>query len=587
MVPVALLVAFGLFLAVPDGDGPTQYSVPYTETKLVPKVSHVLSSTDAVEPRSEPAEHDQSGIGEKAEGTVATTQNVEGWPAAFADMHGIEYTVKYLPYRNVCAFDDEGNLYGGSENYVFKADVSEGVITKWIIPDDYTFGECMDTDSLGQFYFTAYYVYVDSRTLFRLNPANNSFTSYGLTTDSLIVDSNDDVYLYQSGYAYVLQGDRQARVFVDALRVSVEYDEDDEYYQCNDRCEDVYDACSGACDNTYDACVQTCTTQSCANACGSTLDQCSDACIDEGDACDDVCYSGPGRIDENDSVSNIIYFRGSGVSGPAIVSVLSSDSSVLGTASVLPDRHGIVYGEIKVPTDIASGTYNRESGIWNIPPGPYSTTGRHTLVLQDLSQTVSTEFELDPDRIITPAPQTLDRHSGGTYFHRALVAKLDTDTSRLTTFYGNISDSRYDVIALDPSDRLHLSGQNYVARFDPDSNKLLEWYIGSAGTIHSYGAYDKKVYYTEYLQHRTMLTELDTEENTLRKWTMPYHRSPSSIAVDSQGNVFLAFGGSAWLRFVPSTGTFVEFYGPGASQFQIGPQDVLYWAASDGGGTIR
>ncbi len=589
-VPAVMLVACGLFLAVPDDDGLPSSAVPYTETKLVPEVSHVFSSSDTVESRLESAEYAQQGIVTSNDAKTTAAQNVVVYPAAFANMHDVMYTRYLLPYGDICVFDDEGNLYGGSENYVFRADVSEGAVTKWIIPHDSTFYGCEDTDSAGRFYFTtgANNLITDFNTLLRLNPANNSFTNYGLATRSAIVDSGDDVYMHQLGYTYVLEGSRDTKVFVSHLGISVDYDPDDEWHQCNVRCFDVQDTCDNACEDAQRSCEQACdNSQQCLDACNTTESQCEDACADERFGCEDACYAGPGRIDENDSVYNVVQFLGSGVSGPATVSVLSSDSSVLGTASVLPDRRGIVFAEVRVPVDVTSGTFDRESHTWDIPPGPYSTTGRHTLVLEDLSQTASTEFELDPNRIITPAPSPLEQHSGGTYFHRALVAKLDTDTNRLTTFYGNISDSGYSVIALDPSGRLYLEGDNYIARFDPVSNELKEWYVGSADAITQYGAYDKKVYYVESLQHRTMLAELDMEENTLRKWTMPHHRSPSSIAVDGQGDVFLAFYFSSWLKFVPSTGTFTEFGDPDPYHFEIGPQDVLYWAQTDRGGIIR
>ena len=584
-VPAAMLVAFGLFLAVPDDYGLSGSAVPYTETNLVPEVSHVFSSTGTIDPRSEPAEYVQRGIGVSDEVVASSVQNTAIYPAAFADAHAVAYTGHYLPYYGVCAFDDDGNLYGGRENYVFRADVSDKVATKWIIPSDESFQGCGDADSSGKFYF------ISDRELWRLNPTDNSFTNYSLdyslnTSSPIVVDPSDDVYLYQPSYVYVIEGSRQAKVFVSFLNLSVQYDPDDDFYQCSSKCHNVLDACDDACDDAQDACDQTCNdSESCLDACNETRNQCADTCYIEKNACEIECYAGPGRIDENDSVHNLIQFSGSGVSGPATVSVLSSDSSVLGTTSVLPDRHGTVYGSIQIPTDIASGTYDLGSGVWNTPPGPYSTTGRHTLVLQDLSQTASTEFELAPDRIITPEPETLDRHSAETHFHRALVAKLNAD--RLTTFYGDISNSRYHVVSLDPSGHLYLQGGGFIARFDPVSSELKEWYVGSVNSYASLGAYGEKVYYAQSLQYRTMLAELDMEENTLRKWTMPHHRSPSSIAVDSQGNVFLAFDGGSWLKFVPSTGTFTEFYNPSPVHFEIGPQDVLYWASYRSGGTIR
>lgn len=703
VVPAIMLVAFGLFLSIPEDPAvvPRTASVPYSETILVPEVSQVISQTSTVKARSEHVEGEQhqietqpklpeaDGAAQSAEsilfsaafaqssvmisipagtgvpgcednnmcfvpadvqvdvgGSVTWTNNdsvlhtvwagdlqadlnavgydypngfqsglinpgdsftvsglKEGYYPYYGSVHPwmtgsitvgaggtpvesrprIAITEHSLPYSSICAFDAEGNLYGGSQNYVFRADVSEGIVTKWIIPDDRSFRACGDADSSGRFYFTTDFV----PRLLRLNPSDDSFTIFSLRYDTnsfLDVDSGDNVYLHQPERTYVLEGSRQTQVFVSGLHLSVDY-ADNDFVQCLDRCDDIENVCSHACFDAEDACLDTCSgSRSCEDACNETENQCDDACSDAKYACTDACYAGPGRIDENDSVDNLISFVGSGVSGPATVTVLSSNSSVLGTASVLPDQYGTVRGSLEIPVDITSGVFDSESGDWNVPPGPYSTTGRHTLVLEDFSQTASTVFELDPDRIITPAPETLDRHTGGWSYHFALAAKLDPNTDNLTMFYSDVGHSDYRVISMD-SGNLYLQDDNYIAKFDSESGKLLEWRIGSFTS--GYGAYathGDKVYYTERLKHRTMLAELDTQENTLRKWTMPYHNSPHSIAVDDQGDVFLAL--DVLLKFTPSTGTFTEFGHPFAL-LETSSQGAIYWADGRYGGSIQ
>lgn len=704
-VPAVMLVAFGLFLSIPEDPAaaPGTASAPYSETVLVPEVSRVLSHTSTVEARSEHVEGEQrrietppklpeaDGAAQSAESVLFSAAFAEssvtvsmpagtGVPgceetnscfvptAASVDVGGsvtwtnddsvvhtvwagdlqadasavghdypngfqsglinpgdsftvsdlkegyypyydtvhpwrtgsitvgaggtpvesrprIAITEHSLPYGRVCAFDAEGNLYGGNSNYVFRADVSEGVVTKWIIPDDLSFSDCGDADSSGRFYFT-----IDpGNRLLRLNPDDDSFTTFSLryyTNSFLDIDSSDNVYIHQPEYTYVLEGSRQAKVFVSSLYINVDYDQDDDWFTCVDQCDDVYAACSDACYDAEDACEQTCGgSESCEDACGDVADQCTDACGNADDACIDVCYAGPGRIDGNDSVYHIVSFLGSGVSGPATVTVLSSNSSVLGTTTVLPNQNGLVFGHIKIPTDITAGVYDRESGTWDIPPGPYSTTGRHTLVLEDLSQTASTVFELDPDRIITPAPEELDQHTGGTRYHFALAAKLDPATDNLTMFYSGVGHYNYRVIAMD-SGSLYLQDGTHVAKFDLESGKLLEWYVGSnIPRPGAYGVHGDKVYYVERLKYRTMLAELDTQENTLRKWTLPRHQYPYSIAVDDRGDVFMAFG--QWLKFTPSTGAFTEFGRPHSTLFETGPQGVIHWSSDSSGGSIQ
>ena len=497
----------------------------------------------------------------------------------------VTITAHSLPYGDICAFDAEGNSYGGSQNHVFRADVSEGVATKWIIPDDRSFYECGDTDSSGRFYFTT----DNGKHLLRLNPGDDSFTIFSLRydTDSLLdVDSSDNVHLQQPERTYVLEGSRQTKVFVSGLYLSVDY-ADDDLPQCRDRCFGIENVCYNACRDAKDACIYTCNgSQSCENACHEIENQCGDACEYAVDACDDACYAEPGRIYDNDSAHNVLYFVGSGVSGPATVTILSSNSSVLGTTHVLPRSDGTVYGSIQLPADIASGAYDSGSDAWNIPPGPSSTTGRYALVLKDLSQTASAVFELDPDKIIALAPAELDRHAVGTRYHFALAAKLDPATDNLTMFYSDVGHSDYRVISMD-SGSLYLQDGNYIAKFDPESGKLLEWYMGSNSSAYAaYGARGDKVYYPEHLYHRSLLVELDTTENILRKWALPYHGSPYSIAVDGQGHVFLAFG-DHWLKFTPSTGTFTEFWSPSINLFETGTRGEIYWASGNSAGNIQ
>ena len=495
-------------------------------------------------------------------------------------------TEHYSPYEGVCAFDAQGNLYGGKDNYVFKAGISEGVATKWIIPNDLSFVACDDVDSSGRFYFT-----VDlGDGIMRLNPDSNSFTDYRIDSltgfeyqriGSMIADSEDQVYLYWPEHTYVLQGERQAKVFVNHLERYVEYDDDDDVFPCLEKCKDIRDECT-------ETCGSVCTDEQVRrDVCYNVRVQCEETCNDARDLCESACHTGPGKIDNNDKVYNSVWFTGSGVSGPAVVQVLSSDSSVLATSAALARGDGTVYGNIDVPVDITTGTYDPVSDTWDIPPGPYSTTGRNTLVLQDWGQTASVEFELEPDKIITPTPETLEEHPGGTRYYSALISRLDPATNNITTFYSDSGHSGHSLIAIGKSGNLYMESDESVVRFDPESGELLEWYTGHrSNEDDAYGAYADKVYYVERLKYRTMLVELDTEENTLRKWTMPYHRQPSSVAVDEQGDVFLAFGNS-WMKFAPSTGTFTEFGYPDADRFEAGRQGAIYWSDHRSGGSIK
>ena len=616
---IAVILVVGLYgIDINDDPAPTTYDQPLKRsdhTIVKSETLSVVTGVHSVDPQNMQSSFERHDIPadepKTDEHAFSLVQNADAISAEQTDINITSYDIGFRGQ----AFASNGDVYGGYHNRIYRADISEGVKTTWIIPNGRTAFGSGDVDSSGSYYFAS------GGQLYRTNPADNSFTTWSgiqLVGNTIFVDSHDDVW-FESRYGNyrignwwqsidsinILQGNSQMNVLVTGIRTDADTDYDDQYHDCRNMCEEDEDVCSQPCDYAYGQCLEG------IDRCYEMHDACTQQCDEEEELCFDSCKDKhPRTIDEGDTVNKLIRFSATGVSFPATVELLDPTENVLYTGALYPNRNAQIQGHFLLPTNITSGTYNETSHTWNIPTGNYNTTGTYKINIHDSSRTVHTTFNLDPD-IITPTPalgppsEPVPPLPGEPRYytnpHHQFISKLDPETNTITRFYAP-SFANADLIAMDSSDSLYFKQNNAITKFTSGSDEITRWRL-PATVPHMIGTSDQKIYtITEdrtpvSLEGFWKLSELDTQTSILREWIMPKEgwgnwRFQPPITVDDQENVF--FGGydrdkHAYTinRFVPSTETFTSFDSHPVEFLKAGTDGAIYWYYSDSAGIIR
>ena len=203
-VPVAMLVAFALLLAVPEDSAPAvgaeSISVPYVETVVLPEVSRAYSLTSSVEAESVEIQPDYS-----KSLISAISHNAS---AVTANQDELSVTRFQIDDGHVAWHHDDvfyAQLFTRNPS-ITMIDAFENSTTTYEIPLPYAYRASGLVDSSGSYHALSHH-YSNPSTISRLDPVTDSFTTWNEKnlihlssshTSALFADGSDNLYFASS-----------------------------------------------------------------------------------------------------------------------------------------------------------------------------------------------------------------------------------------------------------------------------------------------------------------------------------------------------------------------------------------------------
>ena len=219
-VPVAMLVAFVMLLAVPDAAtvAAQSVSVPYTETVIVPEISRAYSITGSME-------LEYTELAPERSFRDNTTPRNSGAVTADQDelsiiTYGVTHHWQHQPRNNSVAWHNDDVYYAyiqDNDLYISMIDSSSNTETTWKSTDKFyprhraSYHSPGIVDSSGMYYFLlkVWGYSTETHLIFRLDPSTGSLTKWnekGLievgSRDRVFVDAKNNLYFAEpSGHA--------------------------------------------------------------------------------------------------------------------------------------------------------------------------------------------------------------------------------------------------------------------------------------------------------------------------------------------------------------------------------------------------